>query len=122
MRRNPALILSLSSALLIAGGASALTLRDFRQSPVNSIPLPTVPDSVNKENSFDVKSLLDSRSKRLDRSTLSKWAVVETDTAGRIRLAKAEKGATLTTFATRIRADRFAKGRLVLSSTGRATV
>ncbi len=50
------------------------------------------------------------------------WSTATADTAGRITFAANHGNPVLHTLTTRIKADRFAKGKLLLSSTSRATV
>lgn len=107
------------SALL----ASAYSVREFRALPETPLHMPAMPDSLQKENPFKVEDLLNSRVSlpEFNPANLG-WTTVMTDTAGRVRLVTPKDVPALRTFTTRLRAQHFAKGRLVLNSTSRAAV
>lgn len=116
----------LLSALLIPSSlcafADPFTLKDFRHSEPISIPLPQTPDSTSADkNTFDKSMLLAARAAAI-RAQLQDWTTIPADTAGTIHAGKAGEIPVLHSFSTRMRASRFAKGKLSLSSTSMANV
>ena len=107
-----------SILLAMAGAASAYTVTGFRVTPPVSLVIPAVPDSLQKENPFDKKSLLDSRSVNALKNLAQDWTTILPDTAGHFHISA--KGPALSSAKSRIRANRFAKGKLVLHSSGMA--
>lgn len=109
---------ALTATALTAGG---YRLTSFRASRPVSLHVPVAPDTTDSENPFKTESLLDARRDLPDPANAG-WTTMVADTAGVLRLASPSDTPALQTFTTRLRADRFAKGRLVLSSTARAAV
>lgn len=101
--------------------ASAYSIKEYKAAPTANLNIPVLPDSTQKENALKLEKLLESRAWRAD--MMADWTTVGTDTAGILR---PEVGTSLyprlLSYATRIRAERFAKGKLVLKSTSRAAV
>lgn len=107
----------------------AYTISEYMQAPSVTLNLPTLPDSIQKENPFSPDKLLKSRHIDMQRPLFDGWKKIVGDSAGLISFEKgtqevAQEAASpvLHTFATRLRAQRFAKGKLVLKSTSRAEV
>ncbi len=102
--------------------AEPYTVKDFKASRPLSLPLPQMPDSaLAGKNSFDKSELLSAREAAL-RSQLQNWTAMAADTAGFLRLANAKDVPALHSLSSRIRASRFAKGKLSISSTSMADV
>jgi len=117
------IIPALAAGLLLCyGAASAYTLTKFKSAPATPLNIPAKPDSVNNENAFTTDQLLNARKQLSLREQASDWASVTADTAGRITLNKSTVRPELYTFATRLRASRFAKGKLILNSTSMGDV
>ncbi|MDE5807292.1 MAG: hypothetical protein K2H76_04185, partial [Muribaculaceae bacterium] len=112
---KPYHIAFISSALL-GGVASAYTIKDFKSAPPVDLNIPAIPDSVTKENPFSSDKLLDMRGP-LDPAEFSQdWTTILHDTAGRISLNKGGNKPRLYTLSTRLRADRFCKGTIILNT------
>lgn len=108
--------------LLCSGAASAYTLTKFRSLPAVDLNIPLTPDSLQKENPFSNSQLLDARIPLSLREQTADYTTMTTDTAGRLTLLKASNRPQIHTFSTRLRAQRFAKGKLVLNSTSMGDV
>lgn len=108
--------------LLCSGIASAYTLTKFKSAPAARLNVPATPDSLQKENGFANDQLLGARLPLSLREQTSDWTTMTTDTAGRLTLVKADERPELHTFSTRLRAARFAKGKLILNSTSMGDV
>lgn len=108
--------------LLCSGIASAYTLTKFKSAPTVRLNVPVTPDSLQKENGFANDQLLGARVPLSLREQTADWTTMTTDTAGRLTLVKAEDRPELHTFSTRLRAARFAKGKLILNSTSMGDV
>ncbi len=108
--------------LLCSGIASAYTLTKFRSAPTVRLNVPATPDSLQKENAFAHEQLLGARVPLSLREQTADWTTITADTAGRVTLLKAEGRPDLHTFSTRMRASRFAKGKLILNSTSMGDV
>lgn len=121
MNTRTGMLLALGGAVAVGTlFASAYTIREYKAIPMEKLFVPVLPDTIQKENPFKTEDLLTSRNRLPEAS--GSWTTESTDTAGRIRLALAEESPALSTYTTRLRAERFAKGRLVLNSTSRASV
>lgn len=118
---NILLTLTAGIAGVTALAAPAFTFKEYNALPPERLHVPATPDSIQKENPFKTEDLLNSRSVLPDPANAG-WTTMVTDTAGRLVLASPKDVPELRTFTTRMRADRFAKGRLVLNSTARAAV
>lgn len=122
MKRRARTLLSLGGAAAVTAlVASAYTINEYKAAPAERLYVPQTPDSVQKENPFKAEDLLDSRELLPDASAAG-WTTMVADTAGQLRLAGPADVPMLHTYTTRLRAERFAKGRLVLNSTARASV
>lgn len=119
---KPTTITFLAAALLGAGMASAFTVKDFRSLPPVNLYIPSSPDSIQKENRFSESKLLAARAPIDFEMQRQDWTTMTTDSAGTLVLDKASSQPRLNTLATKIRSERFAKGKLRLSSTGMAEV
>lgn len=115
--------LLITTALLMCPSAvSAYTLTKFKAAPAVALHIPSLPDSLQKENAFSNDKLLTARLPLALRDQMQDYTTMTADTAGRIVLAKDINRPQLHTFATRLRAERFAKGKLVVNSTSMADV
>ncbi len=112
----------IAAGCLIAAAASAFTVTEYRQAPAIDIPLPALPDSTMKENAFELKDLLSGRTWRPGTTAMKDWKIVQTDTSGRILLTASNENPALHSFATRLRAAEFAKGKLLIKATSRVAV
>lgn len=113
----------LSAALLLCpGAASAYTLTKFKAAPAVSLNIPATPDSVQTENPFSNDKLLNARLPQALRAQFQDYTTMTADTAGRLSLVKTADRPQLHTFATRLRASRFAKGKLILNSSSMGDV
>lgn len=109
-------LIALSSAALLASLASAYTISDFKAAPPVDLNIPAVPDSVSKENPFSAAKLLDMRGAFNPAEFGQDWTTILPDTAGRVALKKADGRPRLHTLTSRLRADRFCKGTLILNT------
>lgn len=114
----PALI---CAGVLAGTGAAAYTVRTFKAAPAAHLHIPATPDSTQKENPFRIEKLLDSRGPLFLPGMTSDWTTVETDSTGHVSLLS-EKNPTLHSYATGLRASRFAKGKLILNTRDRAEI
>ena len=121
---NRRLPLYLAVALAAGGVMTAATLRigEYKSLPPVQLTAPAVPDTIQNDNPFSAEKLLGVRKQLPDPDAKGVWTTVTADTAGRITFAASNGDPMLQTLTTRIKADRFAKGKLLLSSTSRATV
>ena len=108
--------------MVLAGMVSAYTVREFKVSPAEKLFVPATPDSTQSENPFKPEKLLDVRNLPIDDAAAAGWTTMVPDTAGRLRLATTADIPYLRSLTTRIRPERYVKGRLVLNSTSRAQV
>ena len=113
---KPSLFLLLGGTLLAGGAASAYTLQGFKASPAVEIKIPASPDSLSKENPFSPEKLLQMRKAIRQGEFAQDWTTLTPDTAGRMTLSSAAEMPKLSTVTTRIRAQHFAKGKLVLNT------
>lgn len=102
--------------------ASAYVINDYRVSPEAPLHIPALPDSTQKENPFGVEKLLKSRHFATQWPETAGWTTMAPDTAGNLVLVNSRRTPGLRTLATRLRAERFAKGTLKLTSSSRAEV
>ena len=121
---NRRLPLYLAGALAAGGVMTAATLRigEYRTLPPAQLTAPAVPDTIQNDNPFSADKLLGVRKQLPAPDAKGVWSTATADTAGRITFAANHGNPVLHTLTTRIKADRFAKGKLLLSSTSRATV
>lgn len=123
MRRSIVPVAALFAAsALICGGASAFTLSKFKAAPAANLNIPAKPDSTQKENGFKNSNLLDARLPLALREQTQDWTTMLPDTSGRLNLVAPGEFPQMHTFTTRIRAERFAKGELKLSTNRMAEV
>lgn len=118
---------STTSVLFLTGAIAASAflayphiITEYKSGKPVRLNIPVLPDSMQKENAFKPEKLLNAR--RLTANLTADWTTMTTDTAGRLQLAGNDDVPTLQSFTTRLRAERFAKGKLVLKSTSRASV
>lgn len=100
---------------------SAYTFKEYNMLPAERLHIPAMPDSVMKENPFKTEDLLNSRDILPDAAAAGLTTVVA-DSTGQLLLTGDKDVPVLHTYTTRLRADRFAKGKLVINAPGRATV
>lgn len=105
-----------AGTLIGASPAFAAFFKNFKSLPPVEIALPAVPDSAHNENSFQLKQILDSRSPILLEQMKQDWTTMTTDSAGNLTLLKGSEKPLLHTLVSKIRAERFAKGKLKISS------
>ena len=110
--------------LMLAGAltAGAYTVREYKASTAVPLNVPALPDSIQKENPFKADQLLKSRHFATQWPETAGWTTMEADTAGQLRLVRPSGVPELQTLSTRMRASRFAKGKLLLKSAPRAEV
>lgn len=112
----------LTAAVCAAAAIAApTTLRRYRIAQPVKVIMPAMSDSVdNNGNKYEAAKLLDNRMttdfKRL------KSTVTDTDTAGRVRLQSPAEGYEVVLMQTNIRAQRYAKGQLKVTSANRFEV
>lgn len=102
--------------------ASAYVINDYKVSPEAPLHVPALPDSVQKENPFELEKLLKSRHFATQWPETAGWTTMVPDTAGNLVLVNSHQTPGLRTLATRLRAERYAKGTLKLTSNSRAEV
>ncbi|MDE7403144.1 MAG: prolyl oligopeptidase family serine peptidase [Muribaculaceae bacterium] len=113
--------IAICAAVGLAGlSMHAYRLTEFKRAPQVPVNIPAMPDSTERENPFKLESMLDSRQWH-DAMSLG-WTTVTTDSAGNMRLVTPDDLHTLDTYSTRIKSEGYAKGKLRLSATGRASV
>lgn len=111
-----------AASALICGGASAFTLSKFKAAPVANLNIPAKPDSTQKENAFDNSKLLKSRLPLGLREQTQDWTTMLADSTGKLNLVRPGDFPQAHTFTTRIRAERFSKGQLKITSNRMAEV
>lgn len=109
--------------VVFAGSAlvgSAFTFKEYKASPAERLYLPATPDSTENENPFKVENLLNSR----DASPYAAlgWTTLVPGPDGKLHLAGPAGEPTLHSYFTKLRSPQFAKGKLVLNSSARASV
>ncbi len=111
-------LITLSLSLLLSAGASLQAQEKFTQfnvSPAMTVRTPIMNDSINpKGEKHTAKLLLQTPAMRTGGQTTS--TVLQSDTAGYIHFAKADKDNSLYRVETQLRAEQFAKGKLKVSS------
>lgn len=117
MKSNISIYAALA-AVMAGGVASAYTVSGFKAAQTADVHIPVAPDSIMKENAFTADKLLDARRAFESYEIGQDWTTMEPDTAGRISLVRGSEVPKIHSFRTRIRADRFAKGKLVLNTAG----
>lgn len=111
------------AAAIVAGfitAASAYTFKEFKAAPAAIIQLPATPDSVSSENPFKKESLLESRLH--DPYAALGWTTMQAGPDGTLHLVEPQEKHELHTFSTRLRAERYAEGNLVLHTRSLASV
>lgn len=116
MTRKHLSILLASGALIGSSPAFAIFFKSFKSLPPVEIAIPATPDSAHNENSFNIKQLLDSRAPFRLQQMKQDWTTMTTDSAGKVALAEGSEMPKLHTLVSKIRAERFAKGKLKISS------
>ncbi|MDE6409602.1 MAG: S9 family peptidase [Muribaculaceae bacterium] len=109
-------LIAFVSAALIGGMASAYTITGFKSAPAVELNIPISPDSLTKENPFSIDKLLEMRGALNPEDFNQDWTTILPDTAGRVTLKKADAKPRLFTLTTRLRSDKFCKGKLLLNT------
>lgn len=115
-------VLAVALAGFMTAGASAYVIGGFKGSAPVTLHQPQKPDSVQKENPFSADKLLKSRRFATQWPETAGWTTMTPDTAGNLVLVDSKNAPQLRTFASHLRAERFAKGKLKLTSSPRADV
>lgn len=115
-------VLAVALAGFMTAGASAYVIGGFKGSAPVTLHQPQKPDSVQKENPFSADKLLKSRHFATQWPETAGWTTMVPDTAGNIVLVDSKNAPQLRTFASHLRSERFAKGKLKLVSSPRADV
>ena len=115
-------VLAITLAVFMTAGASAYVIGGFKGSAPVTLHQPQKPDSVQKENPFSADKLLKSRRFATQWPETDGWTTMVPDTAGNLVPVDSKNAPQLRTFASRLRAERFAKGKLKLTSSPRADV
>lgn len=115
-------VLAMTLAGFMTAGASAYVIGGFKGSAPVTLHQPQKPDSVQKENPFSADKLLKSRHFATQWPETAGWTTMTPDTAGNLVLVDSKNAPQLRTFASHLRAERFAKGKLKLVSSPRADV
>ena len=115
-------VLAMTLAGFMTAGASAYVIGGFKGSAPVTLHQPQKPDSVQKENPFSADKLLKSRRFATQWPETAGWTTMVPDTAGNLVLVDSKNAPQLCTFASHLRAERFAKGKLKLVSSPRADV
>lgn len=115
-------VLAMTLAGFMTAGASAYVIGGFKGSAPVTLHQPQKPDSVQKENPFSADKLLKSRHFATQWPETAGWTTMVPDTAGNLVLVDSKNAPQLRTFASHLRAERFAKGTLKLTSSPRADV
>lgn len=115
-------VLAVALAGFMTAGASAYVIGGFKGSAPVTLHQPHKPDSVQKENPFSADKLLKSRHFATQWPETAGWTTMVPDTAGNLVLVDSKNAPQLRTFASHLRAERFAKGKLKLVSSPRADV
>lgn len=115
-------VLAMTLAVFMTAGASAYVIGGFKGSAPVTLHQPQKPDSVQKENPFSANKLLKSRRFATQWPETAGWTTMVPDTAGNLVPGDSKNAPQLRTFASHLRAERFAKGKLKLTSSPRADV
>lgn len=115
-------VLAVALAGFMTAGASAYVIGGFKGSAPVTLHQPQKPDSVQKENPFSADKLLKSRHFATQWPETAGWTTMVPDTAGNLVLVDSKNAPQLRTFASHLRSERFAKGKLKLVSSPRADV
>ena len=115
-------VLAVALAGFMTAGASAYVIGGFKGSAPVTLHQPQKPDSVQKENPFRADKLLKSRRFATQWPETAGWTTMVPDTAGNLVLVDSKNAPQLRTFASHLRSERFAKGKLKLVSSPRADV
>lgn len=115
-------VLAMTLAVFMTAGASAYVIGGFKGSAPVTLHQPQKPDSVQKENPFSADKLLKSRRFATQWPETADWTTMVPDTAGNLVLVDSKNAPQLRTFASHLRAERFAKGKLKITSSPRADV
>lgn len=114
----------LAAVIVTAGAAHSGTLeiQKYRVSPVTQFVIPAVADSVTgPANKFDVSGFLSAR-RPLLANLKADWTTMVPGTDSLVTLQKPVEGAAVRALHTRIRPERFMKGKLKLETNARAEV
>lgn len=113
----PSLTLAVVAGVSVA--ENPIRINSVRHKVSPEFPIPVKPDSTRgTENPFDAASILDAQP-ALRRAILESqdWTTMLPDTAGVLRLVGSKDGARLHSMTTRLRAPRYSKGSLRITST-----
>lgn len=108
------------AASITAGAVSAVTFTDFKSAPVVNLHIPAKPDSTQNENPYNLDNLLDARD--ISPYAAAGWTTLVPGPDGKLHLADAPANPALHTLSTKLRANKYAEGKLVLHSNTRAAV
>lgn len=112
---KPYLFALLTSAL-IGGMASAYTVTGFHALPKVDLNIPVTPDSISRENPFSPDKLLELKGAIRKGEFGQDYTTLIPDSAGRYTLISAQKSPALSSVVSRLRAERFCKGKLILNT------
>lgn len=115
-------VLAITLAVFMTAGASAYVIGGFKGSAPVTLHQPQRPDLVQKENPFSADKLLKSRRFATQWPETAGWTTMVPDTAGNLVPVDSKNAPQLRTFASHLRTERFAKGKLKLTSSPRADV
>ncbi len=120
MKLLPFIAIACLTAAAAQGGT--VLFDNFRQSPQTLIPLPATADSATgPANEFDAASLLSARRALLSQLHAD-WTTVRPGTDSLVSYTRPAEGAALRSLKTRMRPERFLKGKLKLETNARAEV
>lgn len=100
--------------------ASAYTFTEYKAAEPVKIQLPAIPDSTLNDNKFKKESLLESRLS--NPYWAAGWTTLQAGPDGTMHLVEPKEQPELHTYSTKMRADRYAEGKLVLHSRQLASV
>lgn len=110
----------ISAVAMLADSAKPVRFNSFKSPKEVTIPLPASVDSVSAGiNKFETSQLLNAKN-FFHKYETQNWTTVLADT-GRVAFPKAQE-ATLRTFVTHLRPERYAKGKIRIKSTSMADV
>lgn len=121
MKRNISPLWGISA--FVAASAficSGYTFKEFKAAPPVRMNIPAKPDTTGKENPFKIEDMLGSRNTNPYEAL--GWTTLIPEGDGKMRLAGPAGEPTLNTYSTRLRADKYAKGKLEIKATSRAAV
>lgn len=120
MKNLKYLYLALSAAMTLPVLASAVAIRHFKASPEMKLSLPLQGDTADV-NRFSNSSLLSARQRFIDEQ-MQDWTTVLPDTAGNVKVTRAQNSPSLNSYVSHVRPGRFTKGTLKITTAARAAV